>query len=347
MNRIIIPTGYMGSGSSAITDLISEYEGYDADNGSFEYVFLHCPNGLFDLEDKLLKGNNALRSDEALHSFRQEMKELYDRRFWWPGNYKTRVGEKFIDITDDFVKSLIEFEPNYYWYYQEKLDFKAFLQMAVRKCFLVVSGGRIVLKKPLTHPQMWLAMPSSEEFYAKAKVFLKRIWTELGIDRKNLILDQLLLPFNLDRMQNYFDENAECFVVERDPRDVFISNKYVWTKQDCPIPYPTDVHDFCKMYKKMRLMERHNENKHVHVFQFEDLIYNYEISVERVQKILGISANEHTKPRTMFNPDKSIHNTQLFRSRDYKEEIQIIETELGEFLYDFPYEINVVLEKVF
>lgn len=347
MNRIIIPTGYMGSGSSAITDLISEYDGYDADNGSFEYVFLHCPNGLFDLEDKLLKGNNALRSDEALHSFRQEMKELYDRRFWWPGNYKTRVGEKFIDITDDFVKSLIEFEPNYYWYYQEKLDFKAFLQMAVRKCFLVVSGGRIVLKKPLTHPQMWLAMPSSEEFYAKAKAFLKRIWTELGIDRKNLILDQLLLPFNLDRMQNYFDENAECFVVERDPRDVFISNKYVWTKQDCPIPYPTDVHDFCKMYKKMMLMERHNENKHVHVFQFEDLIYNYEISVERVQKILGISANEHTKPRTMFNPDESIHNTQLFRSRDYKEEIQIIETELGEFLYDFPYEINVELEKVF
>ena len=347
MNRIIIPTGYMGSGSSAITDLISEYDGYDADNGSFEYVFLHCPNGLFDLEDKLLKGNNALRSDEALHSFRQEMKELYDRRFWWPGNYKTRIGEKFIDITDDFVKSLIEFEPNYYWYYQEKLDFKAFLQMAVRKCFLVVSGGRIVLKKPLTHPQMWLAMPSSEEFYAKAKAFLKRIWTELGIERKNLILDQLLLPFNLDRMQNYFDENAECFVVERDPRDVFISNKYVWTKQDCPIPYPTDVHDFCKMYKKMMLMERHNENKHVHVFQFEDLIYNYEISVERVQKILGISANEHTKPRTMFNPDKSIHNTQLFRSRDYKEEIQIIETELGEFLYDFPYEINVELEKVF
>ena len=71
MGKIIVPTGYMGSGSSAITDLLTELEGYDADTGTFEYVFLHCPNGLFDLEDKLLKGNNALRSDEALHSFKK------------------------------------------------------------------------------------------------------------------------------------------------------------------------------------------------------------------------------------------------------------------------------------
>ena len=31
MNKIIVPTGYMGSGSSAITDLLSEIDGYDAD----------------------------------------------------------------------------------------------------------------------------------------------------------------------------------------------------------------------------------------------------------------------------------------------------------------------------
>ena len=42
MGKIIVPTGYMGSGSSAITDLLTELEGYDADTGTFEYVFLHC-----------------------------------------------------------------------------------------------------------------------------------------------------------------------------------------------------------------------------------------------------------------------------------------------------------------
>ena len=60
--RIIIPAGYMGSGSSVVTDLMSEIEGVDTKSGTFEFVFLHCPNGVFDLEDKLLIGNNAVRT---------------------------------------------------------------------------------------------------------------------------------------------------------------------------------------------------------------------------------------------------------------------------------------------
>lgn len=76
MNKILVPTGYMGSGSSAVTDILAEIDGCSARNGDFEFVFLHCPNGVFDLEDKLLHGNNAIRSDEALHSFLGTMKQL-------------------------------------------------------------------------------------------------------------------------------------------------------------------------------------------------------------------------------------------------------------------------------
>ncbi len=89
--KIIVPSGYMGSGSSAITDLFSEVKGVNAERGTFEFVFLHCPNGLFDLEDKLLIGNNALRSDEALHSFAHTMKQLYDKKYWWVGHYQQNV----------------------------------------------------------------------------------------------------------------------------------------------------------------------------------------------------------------------------------------------------------------
>ena len=60
MRKIIVPTGYMGSGSSAVTDLVAEYKNCNNDYRSFEYVFLHCPNGLFDLEDKLLIGGCRL-----------------------------------------------------------------------------------------------------------------------------------------------------------------------------------------------------------------------------------------------------------------------------------------------
>ena len=53
MKRIIVPMGYMGSGSSAITDLISEFKDCQNEYKSYEYVLLHCPKGLCDLEDKL------------------------------------------------------------------------------------------------------------------------------------------------------------------------------------------------------------------------------------------------------------------------------------------------------
>lgn len=74
MDKIIIPMSYMGSGSSAVTDLLREYEGINTKNSDFEYVFLHAPDGLFDLEYKLLYNNNVIRSDEAVKSFRKLMK---------------------------------------------------------------------------------------------------------------------------------------------------------------------------------------------------------------------------------------------------------------------------------
>ena len=115
MNKIIVPTGYMGSGSSAITDLLSEIDGYDADYGTFEYVFLHCPNGVFDLENKLLLGNNALRSDEALRTFRATMKQLFDKKYWWVGHYKNILSPRFMEYTEAYIQSLVQYRPAFYW----------------------------------------------------------------------------------------------------------------------------------------------------------------------------------------------------------------------------------------
>ena len=137
--RIIIPTGYMGSGSSVITDLMSEVEGVDVSRGTFEYVFLHCPNGVFDLEDKLLIGNNAVRSDEALHSFEHTMKQLYDKKYWWVGHYNKNIGDGFWQTTKDYIKSITDVESDYYWYYQENTNFKMFLKLCFNKALKLVT----------------------------------------------------------------------------------------------------------------------------------------------------------------------------------------------------------------
>lgn len=353
MNKLIIPTGYMGSGSSAMTDLVAEMEGYEAEQGRYEYVFLHCPNGVFDLEDKLLIGNNAIRSDEALHSFYFTMKELFEKKYWWVGHYNETISKDFMKITEEYIEDLIQYRPEFYWYYQENTNVRMFFQLVMRRLIKYISLGKIKGKKPLLYPEMWVTYVEEEEFYKKTKKYIYKLLDELGIDDKNIILDQLLLPFNLHRIQNYFEDNVEVFVVEKDPRDVFIINKYIYPSQNEQVPYPTDVHQFCECYKRLRSMEKPvRDEKHIHRIHFEDLIYKYEESVEMVQNILGQGTDgqvpKHIKKKALFNPDKSIENTQLFNGSDrFRSEVMIIEENLSEYLYDFPYKRETDLTKTF
>lgn len=134
MNQLIVPCGYMGSGSSAITDLMKEIKNYKAPNNDFEYVFLHCPNGVFDLEDKLLNGNNAIRSDEAIHSFIATMRLLFDKKNYWVGMYKSKVSVDFMKYCYDFIEKLNVYKyNNTYWYYQQIPDLRMSIQNYFRR----------------------------------------------------------------------------------------------------------------------------------------------------------------------------------------------------------------------
>lgn len=347
-NKIIVPTGYMGSGSSVITDLLSEVDGIDVSRGTFEYVFLHCPNGVFDLEDKLLIGNNAIRSDEALHSFLNTMKQLYDKKYWWVGHYNENIGKDFYSRTCKYVDDLAEFKTDYYWYYQENVNYKMVPRLVLNKVIKLLTGGKKRGKKPLLYPEMWISFTTPEKFYALSKDYIRDVLNMAGADKGSIVFDQLLLPFNLKRFDNYFDDNTEVFVVERDPRDVFISNKYYWPNMNESVPYPTDVDEFCEYYKKLRAMEDIPSNNHIHRVKFEDFIYNYDETVKHVFEILGISSEKHVRVKDKFKPEKSINNTQLFlKDKKYKDECDIIAYKLKDYLYDFPYSIDNGTKEVF
>ena len=347
MHKLIVPTGYMGSGSSALTDLISEFEGYAADNGSFEYVFLHCPEGLFDLEDKLLLGNNALRSDEAIHSFEKRMMQLYKSKLWWVGNYKQHVGEEFWRYTEEFINSIVQFKSDSYWYMQETVNVMRFFKLAFRWMIRFLTRGKIELQKPLEYKKMYLSFVSDEEFYDCARKYVNNFLKCMGIDEKNVILDQLLLPHNMFRVEKYFDERLECFVVQRDPRDVFILNKYIWKYIGELVPFPTDVNTFCNYYISLRATERAYTSSHIHEIWFEDLIYKYDAMVEQIMQILNLKECDHINRKCNFNPEISINNTQLFRKKEYEKEVRIIEEKLQKYLYPFPYSFEVDLKRSF
>ena len=337
MHQLVVPIGYMGSGSSVITDLVSEFRGYEARNDTFEYVFLHCPNGVFDLEDKLLIGNNALRSDEALHSFLNTMRQLYDKKWWWVGDYQQRVGVEFWDCTKTYINKLVQYTPTYYWYIQEKTNIQMFFKLAWKRIVSLLTFHKVNLKKPLLYSPMWISFIQPDEFYEISRVYIQQILKLMGIMEQSIILDQLLLPHNLYRVDHYFGDELRAIVVSRDPRDVFIINKYIWSKQNMPVPYPTDVKEFCGFYKGLRESEKYTQSNKVLRIHFEDLVYDYENSVNQILEFLNLDSSFHTLKKTYFLPERSINNTQLFQNERYKEETKIITDNLSDYLYPFPY----------
>ena len=337
-NQIVVPTGYMESGSSAVTDLLSEIEGYEVNNGSYEYILMHCPDGVFDLEDKLLYGNNSIRSDEAVYRFLGCMKELYQKKNYWPGGYRNILSKHFLEHCYDFIKRLEPIElKETYWYFQENPDSIRMHILYLARRILRKLGFRNKLTEnaPLRYHNMRVVIPQKERFFLEAKAFLRDIFNDLGYAQRNLVLDQFLLPHNLFRIKEYFDESLRVFVVERDPRDVFAANKYLLKKDGIPVPYPLNVEDFCRMYRAVRESESMIDDTRIFRLHFEDLIYDYEQTLPQIYSFLGVDAEKHRHKRTKFDPNISIRNTMLFKRLPSIEK-EILEKDLTDYLFDFP-----------
>lgn len=333
--KVIIPAGYMGSGSSAATDMIREFKNTSNEKKEFEFVLLHCPDGVFDLEDKILRNNNSIRSDEAIHAFYNVMKDLYDNKYWWPGNYKQNVGEDFIKIVEDYINKLVDVKIDNHWYYQEKPNARMVMQIKADYALNLLTKGKKRIQMPVLYKGMSLCYKSPEEFYEISKEFINNFLNLIDHSGKDIIVDQLLMPHNAYRIDNYFDENVRVVIVDRDPRDVFVLNKYVWYKQNWAVPLSMDVNLFCKQYKRLRQMENTEPNKKVLRVHFEDLVYNYDKMEDIMCDFLGYSKEDHIDKFKYFDPKRSINNTQLFTIKEYEEEVKVIERELKEYCYDF------------
>ena len=140
-------------------------------------------------------------------------------------------------------------------------------------------------------------------------------------------------PSNTKKYLRYFN-HLMIFAVDRDPRDIFLLEKHVWAGGVVPV---ANVKDFCLWYKltrEHRKYENDDENKVMRLY-FEDLIYHYEETVEKICSFLKIEKTSHIFPKTKFIPEYSISNTKLWLR--YPEEIgniRYIEKFLSEYCYN-------------
>lgn len=177
---------------------------------------------------------------------------------------------------------------------------------------------------------------SEEEFDQITKKHIIKLLKLLGFnDGSIIILDMAFSATNPTKGMEFFDD-AKAIIVTRDPRDIYVSAKI--HPEDSRFMPNMDPNKFAVFYRQMQKYAQSNEN--VLLVQYEDLIYKYIETTEIINDFLKIDHRPENEFQ-YFDPTYSVkytHRINLYKK--YKEEIQSIEEQLKEYLYDFEHVIS-------
>lgn len=333
--RIITCASYYGTGSSAVTDLLSEFNGCSS-VGNHEFRFIHDPDGIRDLAYNLLDNNNRHNTSNAIKRYIRLAKQFNGGLF--RKGYKRFMGNAFELYTKEYINHIVELQCESWWYYDRVEKGKVFylLDSVMGKFGDKVFNTEGFSLLNILHEKAYFSAISREEFNKYTKEYIEKVVNSMNLLQTELIMvDQLLPPSNLHEYLNYFND-IKVVVVERDPRDIFLLEKNEWKGHVVP---HTNVQDFCKWFRitrQHRKTEVYDSDK-VYFLQFEDLVYKYDETVTKLIEFVGMNSDMHVYPKKYFDPALSISNTNL-KERYLKDrkEVECIQAELEEYLYNFP-----------
>lgn len=353
---IVDITSFGWSGSGAYHDLLREYaEGEFPSKRDWEFTLLWDTDGIYDLENKIcVKSCRMGDSDMAIRRFVNRVKILSENRFL---GYKELFPKgKLEKLTNDYLSRLIGVE----FYGRSFVDIvypnrKEKYIKVYNKFIQKIFGNRITVKIFGLHfyerlqdhnPHLMRVAYRPDNFLTATQEYFADLIKETRRDSsKILVMDQMLPPDNPEPFYKYIKEDLKTIIIRRDPRDTYLAMK---CSANIPFPIPSkNVEDFIWFYKNIVDATRLPDTDSRLSINFEDLIYEYEGTKKKIEDFLGLS--NHISPKTKFNPQISINNTQLFNLyTDYKEDIAKIEEELKTSLYPFEkYSFNRTTNQVF
>lgn len=332
---IITSTGYGGTGSSAITDLLKEFDS-GLSMGDIEFWFLQDYHSVSDLEYYLIDGNHRSKVSSAIERFVKYIdhnKAFYNRFF---GVHYEEYSRQYIESLIDakFKKSISAYEVD-----SKIMRFFIFrlsprIQLLIEK----LKNNKIDISEfapniPLLDKTY--SIPDKDRFYKETKKYTTRLFDVLDPSShyKYIAIDQLVPSININRYFNYID-NMKVVVVDRDPRDLYLLNETHW-KGASYVCDTSNVHEYIEWYKTMRTHRKIEEkNNNVLYIMIENLIYDYEKTLSRLYQFLDLTEEEHIHKRKYFNPEISIKWARLWEKHPkYANQVKIIEEQLSEYCY--------------
>ncbi len=324
---ICTATGFYYSGSSAVVDLVQECRGVYL-NDKLELRFAYDPDGISDLEYNLVNNPNRHSGTTAIKRFKKAMEKL-DHVYCFKRYAKT-IDPNFLRHTNDYLKDIIQLAyPGYYHYDVWEKSKVFYLANGIVKKLGLFRGTLL----PRDEKNYFGVM--DEELFIKAtKKYTKAVVNGFNKNRcTKIFCDQLVPASNFARYSRYFD-NLKVIVVDRDPRDVYITCQNA-TKDRV---IPKNIDSFCRWFRIVHQMcFREMLPVNVLKIQFEDLIYSYSSTVAKILDFCEIDKRDHVKEKQKFDPAVSQQNTKLWiRHAEYKNKADYIKKELKEYCYHFP-----------
>lgn len=330
--KTITVCSYYGTGSSAVTDFISEFDNVKSLT-NFEFRFAHDPDGLRELEFNLVENFNRHNSGHALKRYKK-LVNYYSSHFMAPryeaffkGHWK-KISYKYIDSLTDFsfpgIWQFDYYDKGSWWEFWHKLPNRILHKLHI---------GDSESEMGMCHHEVTLAShPSEEKFLTYTRKYTDELLSFANSENLPfLMVDQLLPSSNIEKHMRYFS-NIIAFIVDRDPRDLYLLAKYRWNSNIVPL----DIDLFCKWFeycRSTRITENWDKNK-ICFIQFEDLIYKYDETTSKIMKFVGLDECNHITTKSMFDPAKSIKNTRLWiQNPEWAPEAEFISEKLPQYLY--------------
>lgn len=325
--------GFCSTGSSAVTDILKEYNSNTVLD-DLEFTLAWCVDGLEDLRYHMFEGCcRDVSSRVAIERFNQRFisKAFESFQILTNGQFEKLIKQYIDDITQvKWIGSLHPMLSNkirrHVNNYAHKI--KAFETLSKYE----KKKGQYISVYPLAEIRMSIR---PECYIERSKELVQDVLNALGaVPGTNTVLDQPFPGNNPQMFFKYFN-NPKAIVVDRDPRDHYLfARNFLYKKGHRQIP-AYNVKDYVTFYRNERENQPYLENRDdILRINFEDTIYNHEDARAKILHFCDVDPS--TRNKHIFEPEKSIHNTQLFkRYPEYKTDIEYIMKELSEYLYPF------------
>ncbi|MBA87547.1 MAG: hypothetical protein CMB29_05755 [Euryarchaeota archaeon] len=333
--------GYYSSGGSVIRDIFKEFSPrFDVPN---EFRLIKERGGLLDLDYAINKDMSPENIGLAVNEFLWITKQLSRKstRFGKAGfSYGEFTNNQFLDLTSKYINSITDYYYPMNWHYHTFK--KSYLRQMIEKILVkIFIRNKRILKGSYSYPLISL----NEEYFIKKTIFyLEDIFSSIRKYRRisddyPVGLHNIVYNFNpniLKRVKTFIP-NLRLFIVDRDPRDIYLN--LVKDSYSRYLPKNTmgikKAECFIRFFKSIRIhKDEISKMNNVFIYQFEDFCFNYEQTLSKLLLDSKLDSINHKNKNQFFDSLKSQKNIGQWKSvkKNVLPEIKKIEKELEKYL---------------